>query len=164
MASEYINDVTFDANVVYGPRRLYFKIHGHYVKLYIRGKDLNFAVGISGVSDFGFYATIDADRKKLPRHLIERPDVVYYRRYHDSVNNKVKEHLIFGPFESQRQAVKYSLKYDDNKHLKIKIRPDTPPWMWGVIRITPLSHESDLDLFVNKDTIAGRIIAKFRKI
>lgn len=147
---------------VYGPGRQYYKLWGHYIKIYVRGKDGRLAIGVSGVSDYGFYATIDADRYKLPLRLIRRPDVIYYRRYKS--NGVIKEHLIFGPFSTASMAIRHTLGYDDNKHLKVKVNPNTPPWKWGVIRVNTLDYEEDLEVYINTATVLGRLIYLLRKL
>lgn len=133
-----------------------------YVKFYTKVKGLSKPTPVHGVSgcmtnglEERYYVTIDADKKKLPREMVEASEVVYYRRYRS--NGVVKEHLIMGPPTTKSKSIRLALGYDDNKHLKAKHY--LPCWAWGVIRITPLQHEETLDVFINKKDPLGKLIS-----
>ncbi|MEZ0319743.1 MAG: hypothetical protein ABWK05_07120, partial [Pyrobaculum sp.] len=88
--------------------------------------------------------------------------VIYYRKY---VRERVKEHLIAKCACSKSKAIRESMRYDDNKHLKHKHRPGMIPecYRWGVIRITPLPGEEDIVVYIDTRDPLGRLIEMLRE-
>lgn len=141
----------------------FFRMGPFYVKRYIRLKDNYMVWGVSSCTATTprlFYASIDADKHKLPRRLVESPEVVYYRHY--CRDGKCKEHLIMGPYPTKSMAVRKTLGYDDNKHMKVKTASGLCH-NWGVIRVTPLPGEVELDLYISRDPL-GRLISFLRQL